>query len=62
MDTTDLLDEDERAEVARAIAGAAAHRTAELTEVYVQARVAGLCREGAIEHLRDALGRAQSTR
>ena len=58
MSSDDLLSTDELTEVARVIRAASAEsRYAELEEIYVQARVSGLCRDGAIELLRDAIGR-----
>ncbi|MGE3961906.1 MAG: hypothetical protein AB7F65_09525 [Dehalococcoidia bacterium] len=58
MTTDDLLGPDERDEVACIIPAAlGAGRRAELETLYLEARVAGLCREGAIELLRDAIAR-----
>ena len=58
MSTDELLSTDERDEVTRVIRSASPEsRRSELEAIYVEARVAGLCREGAIELLRDAIGR-----
>ena len=58
MSTDELLSTDERDEVTRVIRSASAEsRRSELEAIYVDARIGGLCREGAIELLRDAIGR-----
>jgi len=46
---SDLLSDDERAELDGVIAGLSPEARAAAEEAYVSGRVAGLCREGALE-------------
>lgn len=50
----ELLGREERGDLERVIAGRSAEVTAAATEAYLAGRVAGLCREGALELAADA--------
>jgi len=50
----ELLDPAERADLDRVIGGRSAVSTAAAVDAYVSGRVAGLCREGALELAADA--------
>ena len=52
----DLLSDDERADLDGVTAGSSPEARAVAEEAYVQGRVAGLCREGALELAADAIG------
>lgn len=53
-DDPELLDRDERADLDRVIAGRSVEATAAANEAYLAGRIAGLCREGALELASDA--------
>jgi hypothetical protein len=50
----ELLNREEQADLERVIAGRSIEATAAATEAYLAGRVAGLCREGALELASDA--------
>lgn len=50
----ELLGREEQADLDRVIAGRSAEVTTAATEAYLAGRVAGLCREGALELASDA--------
>lgn len=54
VNEVELLDREEQADLECAIAGRSADATTAATEAYLAGRVAGLCREGALELASDA--------
>ena len=52
----ELLSEEERADLDGVIAGLSSEARVAAEEAYVSGRVAGLCREGALELAADAVG------